>query len=88
MAWSHACLTGGMTFFRRLSRSSLPISSIVVAVPALCLLITLQACMGSLAGTGASTCTDGTDCSELRECDDDGYGYGYGYGYGGKNCRD
>lgn len=79
-----------MTFFRRFSLSSLPVSSILVAVPALGLLLTLQACMGAMANSGDPTCAEGTDCAQLTPtgCEDDGYGYGYGYGYGGKGCRD
>jgi hypothetical protein len=75
-----------MTFFRRPTRSSLPISTLVVAIPALFLLLTLQACMGAIANNGDPSCPDGTDCAALNPtaCE----GYGYGYGYGGKECRD
>ena len=75
-----------MAFFRRAS-SSLPISTLAVAVPTLGLLLTLQACMGSLANNPETACDDDADCLPLTEngCR---YGYGYGYGYGGNGCRD
>lgn len=61
-----------MSFFRFRRPDSLVLSTILVAVPTLALLVTLQACVSDSPDNDASN-------------DDDLYGYGYGYGKKGGN---
>ena len=62
-----------MTLLRLLRQKSLVLSTVIVALPTLALLVTLQACT-----------TDSADNDATGEEEVYGYGYGYGYGKGKK----